>query len=120
MAFAVWLAQANRNPGSYTLGPVAVPAGKSVVRMQLLSTGFTDPARVVTATLRASFDGGLTYEDWGGGCTISGGTFVNRAGAAYLPEWDVNLAAGRYPTHLTCTVVISGGAVNCGVQGEIS
>lgn len=117
MAYTTWLAQQSRAVGTYSFGPFAVPAGLSVLSVQLTSTGFTQATRSVNASLEASLDGGTNWIPFGG-IGVAGGIFTNKQSQVINPQWDVFLDPNQYPTHLRGKVVIAGGAVTCGVQGQ--
>ena len=118
MPFVSWLAQSNRSAGTYQIAERAVPAGLSVVTVRLVSTSWSQTGRTVRVSLEASLDGGQTWVSFGSAFFRGGSVFLKDNVTAGFRQWVIRLNPNAYPTHVRGTVVIAGGAVNCGVQGE--
>jgi hypothetical protein len=120
MAFTTWLAQQNRTAGTYPVAPQAVPPGLSRVSIRLVSTSWTQAGRTVALSAEASLDGGQTWQPNGAATFAGGSVFMKDGVTPGFRQFDVMLDPANYPTHLRATAVVAGGAVNCGVQGEVA
>jgi hypothetical protein len=120
MAFSVWLAAANRSAGTYQIASRAVPAGLTRASARLTSTSWTQAGRTITLSLEASLDGGATWVPFGAARFAGGSVSLKDGVTAGFRQFDVTLDPEAYPTHVRGTVVVAGGAVNCGVSGELA
>lgn len=104
IAFTSILAVQRRNNSSAQSTAVAVPAGLSIwtVRVDLATTNdFTDPVnQALLLDAQFSFDGGVTFQDVGGGTVNGSTTGWGKNGAANPFISGAVPTDPSYPTHV--------------------